>query len=76
MEKGACLHTLRKHIDPVYSVAFSPDGKLLASGSFDKCLYIWSTQVKTMALAFLVMATAFLVAHTMQRDFSSDVNVQ
>ena len=45
VEKGACLHTLRRHIDPVYSVAFSPDGRLLASGSFDKCLYIWSTQV-------------------------------
>jgi len=29
-----------------------------------------------MALAFLVMATAFLVAHTRQRDFGSDVNVQ
>ena len=47
VEKGACLHTLRKHIDPVYSVAFSPDGRLLASGSFDKCLYIWSTQVSS-----------------------------
>ena len=38
-----CLHTLRKHQDPVYSIAFSPDGKLIASGSFDKWLYIWST---------------------------------
>ncbi len=45
MEKGACLHTLRKHVDPVYSVAFSPDGRLVASGSFDQWLYIWSTQV-------------------------------
>lgn len=44
MEKGTCLHTLRKHTDPVYSVAFSPDGKFLASGSFDKWLYVWSVQ--------------------------------
>ena len=43
VEKGTCLHTLRKHVDPVYSVAFSPDGKYLASGSFDKWLYVWST---------------------------------
>ena len=43
VERGTCLHTLRRHHDPVYSVAFSPDGKLIASGSFDKWLYIWST---------------------------------
>lgn len=44
MDKGTCLHTLRKHADPVYSIAFSPDGKFLASGSFDKWLYVWSVQ--------------------------------
>ncbi|XP_065887683.1 F-box-like/WD repeat-containing protein TBL1X [Dysidea avara] len=43
-ERGTCLQTLRKHEDPVYSVAFSPDGKLLASGSFDTYLCIWSVQ--------------------------------
>ena len=37
-----CLHHLTKHEQPVYSVAFSPNGELLASGSFDKNLYIWS----------------------------------
>ena len=42
VEKGACLHTLKKHADPVYSVSFSPDGKYLASGSFDKWIYVWS----------------------------------
>jgi transducin (beta)-like 1 len=35
---------LSKHSDPVYSVAFSPDSRLLASGSFDKHIYVWSTQ--------------------------------
>ena len=46
VERGLCIHTLTKHTEPVYSVAFSPDGKYLASGSFDKCVHIWSTQVR------------------------------
>jgi WD40 repeat protein len=41
-ETGACLHNLTRHTQPVYSVAFSPNGELLASGSFDKSLHIWS----------------------------------
>lgn len=45
VERGVCIHTLTKHQEPVYSVAFSPDGKYLASGSFDKCVHIWNTQV-------------------------------
>lgn len=45
VERGVCVHTLTKHQEPVYSVAFSPDGKYLASGSFDKCVHIWNTQV-------------------------------
>ena len=41
VQSGTCVHTLAKHTDPVYSVAFSPDGKHLASGSFDKRLHVW-----------------------------------
>lgn len=37
--------TLSKHSEPVYSVAFSPDGRLLATGSFDKAIYIWDISV-------------------------------
>uniref|UniRef100_A0A8C2T4C2 Uncharacterized protein n=1 Tax=Coturnix japonica TaxID=93934 RepID=A0A8C2T4C2_COTJA len=36
VDRGICIHTLTKHQEPVYSVAFSPDGRYLASGSFDK----------------------------------------
>ncbi|KAL7294385.1 hypothetical protein TKK_0012390 [Trichogramma kaykai] len=43
IDRGACIYTLTKHTEPVYSVAFSPDGKFLASGSFDKYVHIWST---------------------------------
>mmetsp|Transcript_8164 Transcript_8164/g.25501 ORF Transcript_8164/g.25501 Transcript_8164/m.25501 type:complete len:143 (-) Transcript_8164:482-910(-) len=43
-ETGQCSHVLDKHLDPVYSVAFSADGRFLASGSFDRCLHIWSVK--------------------------------
>lgn len=56
VERGVCIHTLTKHTEPVYSVAFSPDGKFLASGSFDKCVHIWSTQVR------ILLPPAFIIS--------------
>jgi hypothetical protein len=35
--------TLQKHSDIIYGLAFSPDGKLLASGSYDRLIRVWST---------------------------------
>ena len=45
VERGTCIHTLTRHQEPVHGIAFSPDGKYLASGSFDKFVYIWNVQV-------------------------------
>ncbi|KAK0747323.1 WD40-repeat-containing domain protein [Apiosordaria backusii] len=38
---NACLQTLEGHSDSVYSVAFSADGRQLASGSYDNTVKIW-----------------------------------
>ena len=41
VETGACSHSLNRHDKKVYTVAFSPDGDYIASGSLGGQLYIW-----------------------------------
>ncbi|WPJ63597.1 hypothetical protein SMAC4_13655 [Sordaria macrospora] len=41
LDWNACLQTLEGHSGDVYSVAFSPDGQRLASGSEDETIKIW-----------------------------------
>lgn len=52
LERGSCILSLAKHQEPVYSLAFSPDGRYIASGSFDRGINIWSTQTGTLVSSF------------------------
>ncbi len=44
---GILRHTLQGHADWVTSVAFSPDGQTLASGSLDGTVLLWDVAAGT-----------------------------
>jgi len=41
---GRCILVLSGHTEPVYSVAFSPDSRFLATGAFDNKLLLYSME--------------------------------
>ena len=45
--------TLTGHSAPVDSVAFSRDGDLVVSGSWDKLVKIWSTETRALVSSFV-----------------------
>ena len=55
LERGSCVLSLSKHQEAVHSLSFSPDGRYIASGSFDRALNVWSTQVGNIFTLFPII---------------------
>ena len=51
-DKGTATRTLTGHTDWVYALAFSPDGELLASGSWNGEVKVWKVSDGTLVKEF------------------------
>ena len=47
------MHTLTGHSLGVYSVAFSPNAKCVASGSVDRLVKIWNAETGALVSSFV-----------------------
>src|SRR4051794_33737622 len=45
-QQATTVGTLDGHTDPVYSIAWSPDGKLVVTGGFDNTVRIWDSATR------------------------------
>jgi transducin (beta)-like 1 len=59
---GSCFRFLNRHKNSVYSVAFSPSGKYLASGALAGQLYIWNIYDNTVIKSYKGFGDIFEVA--------------
>ncbi|KAH7339070.1 hypothetical protein B0J17DRAFT_717490 [Rhizoctonia solani] len=62
------VEPLQGHTDIVYSVAFSPDGKLLASGSIDNTIRVWNAYNGTLTAGPMQDHTGWVVSVSFSPD--------
>ncbi|XP_068335753.1 WD40 repeat-containing protein HOS15-like isoform X3 [Pyrus communis] len=68
VEQGKLLCSLDGHREPVYSVAFSPNGEYLASGSLDKSMHIWSLKERKIVKTYTGSGGIFEVCWNKEGD--------
>jgi transducin (beta)-like 1 len=78
VKDGTCIQVFNRHRDSVYSVAFSPSGSFLASGSLAGQLYIWNVEEGRHIKSFKGKGDIFEVAWNKEESrvaacFSSNV---
>lgn len=78
LRDGSCYRVFNRHRDSVYSVAFSPSGEFLASGSLAGQMYIWNIEQGAPVKSFKGSGDIFEVAWNKEETmvaacFSSNV---
>lgn len=68
VERGCCTHSLNRHDKKVYTVAFSPCGDYIASGSLGGQLYVWSIRDGSIVRSFRGGSDIFEVAWNSRGD--------
>ncbi|XP_019446830.1 PREDICTED: F-box-like/WD repeat-containing protein TBL1XR1 isoform X1 [Lupinus angustifolius] len=68
VELGNSIYSFNGHREPVYSVAFSPDGEYIASGSLDKSVHIWSLKDGKIVKTYIGNGGAFEVCWNKEGD--------
>ena len=61
---GEPVCTLTGHSREVLSVAYSPDGKHIVSGSWDNTVKVWDSQTGKEVRSYFVIALSFAAACT------------
>lgn len=72
---GREVHALTGHTDSIRTMAFSPNGKILVSGSWDKTLRFWNTVKGQLAATIIPFDKDDWVMYTPEGRFNTNLNL-